>query len=339
VTARALRDAPIAVLGAGSWGTALAIQFARGGRPVRLWGRDRERLTAMAAGRRNERYLASAQFPDSLQVEPDLARALAGARDVLIVVPSHAFRALLSQLAPHLAPDMHVAWATKGFEHGSLQLPHQVAREVLGAERRVAVLSGPTFAREVGAGLPTAMTVASPDAPYARALAHELSSANFRAYTSTDIMGVEIGGAVKNVLAVGAGLSDGLGFGANTRVALITRGLKEMTRLGVALGAQRDTFMGLAGLGDLVLTCTDDQSRNRRFGLLLAAGRTAQAALAEIGQAVEGYAAAGVIHEVAARAGVEMPLCEMAYRVLYQHLPARDAVRSLMSRPIKAEAE
>jgi len=210
---------------------------------------------------------------------------------------------------------------------------------VLGAERGIAVLSGPTFAREVGAGLPTAMTVASPDAPYARALAHELSSANFRAYTSTDIMGVEIGGAVKNALAVGAGLSDGLGFGANTRVALITRGLKEMTRLGVALGAQRDTFMGLAGLGDLVLTCTDDQSRNRRFGLLLAAGRTAQAALAEIGQAVEGYAAAGAIHEVASRAGVEMPLCEMAYRVLYQHLPAKEAVRSLMSRPIKAEAE
>jgi glycerol-3-phosphate dehydrogenase (NAD(P)+) len=339
VTARALRDAPVAVLGAGSWGTALAIQFARGGRPVRLWGRDRGRLADMAATRRNERYLASAQFPDSLQVEPDLAAALAGARDVLIVVPSHGFRALLNQLAPHLAPDMHVAWATKGFEHGSLKLPHQIACEVLGAERRVAVLSGPTFAREVGAGLPTAMTVASPDAPYARALAHELSSANFRAYTSTDIMGVEIGGAVKNALAVGAGLSDGLGFGANTRVALITRGLKEMTRLGVALGAQRDTFMGLAGLGDLVLTCTDDQSRNRRFGLLLAAGRTAQAALAEIGQAVEGYAAAGAIHEVAARAGVEMPLCEMAYRVLYQHLPARDAVRSLMSRPIKSEAE
>jgi len=334
-----LRDAPVAVLGAGSWGTALAIQFARGGRPVRLWGRDRERLAAMAASRLNERYLASAQFPDSLQVEPDLATALAAARDVLIVVPSPAFRALLTQLASHLAPDMHVAWATKGFEHGSLKLPHQIARDVLGAERRVAVLSGPTFAREVGAGLPTAMTVASPDARYARALAHELSSANFRAYTSTDIMGVEIGGAVKNALAVGAGLSDGLGFGANTRVALITRGLREMTRLGVALGAQRDTFMGLAGLGDLVLTCTDDQSRNRRFGLLLAAGRTAQAALAEIGQAVEGYAAAGAIHEVASRAGVEMPLCEMAYRVLYQHLPAKEAVRSLMSRPIKAEAE
>jgi len=339
VTARALGDVPVAVLGAGSWGTALAIQFARGGRPVRLWGRDRGRLADMAGSRRNERYLASAQFPDSLQVEPDLPTALAAARDVLIVVPSHAFRSLLERLAPHLAPDMHIAWATKGFEHGSLKLPHQIACEVLGAERRVAVLSGPTFAREVGAGLPTAMTVASPDASYARALAHELSSENFRAYTSTDIVGVEIGGAVKNALAVAAGLSDGLGFGANTRVALITRGLKEMTRLGLALGAQRDTFMGLAGLGDLVLTCTDDQSRNRRFGLLLAAGRTAQAALAEIGQAVEGYAAAGAIHEVAARAGVEMPLCEMAYRVLYRHLSARDAVRSLMSRPIKAEAE
>ena len=325
------------MLGAGSWGTALAIQFARGGRPVRLWGRDRGRLADMAVSRRNERYLASAQFPDSVRRERNagLGTTMSTSR----AVASAAFRSLLTELAPHLAPDLHIAWATKGFEHGSLKLPHQIACEVLGAERRVAVLSGPTFAREVGAGLPTAMTVASPDAPYARALAHELSSANFRAYTSTDIMGVEIGGAVKNALAVGAGLSDGLGFGANTRVALITRGLKEMTRLGVALGAQRDTFMGLAGLGDLVLTCTDDQSRNRRFGLLLAAGRTAQAALAEIGQAVEGYAAAGAIHEVAARAGVEMPLCEMAYRVLYQHLPAKEAVRSLMSRPIKAEAE
>jgi glycerol-3-phosphate dehydrogenase (NAD(P)+) len=234
---------------------------------------------------------------------------------------------------------MHVAWATKGFEQGSGKLPHQVAREVLGPARRVAVLSGPTFAREVGAGLPTAMTVASPDAHYAQALARELSGANFRAYSSTDIMGVEIGGAVKNALAVGAGLSDGLGFGANTRVALITRGLKEMTRLGVALGASADTFMGLAGLGDLVLTCTDDQSRNRRFGLLLGAGRTPQQALAEIGQVVEGYAGAGALHAVAAEAGVEMPLCAMVYRVLYEGLPAKDAVQALMSRPIKAEIE
>jgi glycerol-3-phosphate dehydrogenase (NAD(P)+) len=339
MTARSLSEVPVAVIGAGSWGTALAIQFARGGRPVRLWGRDRERLAVMAVNRCNERYLERARFPDSLQIEPELPAALAGARDVLVVVPSHAFRAVLGELAPLLAPAMHVAWATKGFEQGSLKLPHQVAREALGARRRIAVLSGPTFAREVGAGLPTAMTVASPDAAYAQALARELSSANFRAYSSTDIMGVEIGGAVKNALAVGAGLSDGLGFGANTRVALITRGLKEMTRLGLALGAQADTFMGLAGLGDLVLTCTDDQSRNRRFGLLLAAGRTPEAALAEIGQAVEGYAAARAIRSVAAQAAVEMPLCAMVYRVLYEKLPAKEAVRALMSRPLKTESE
>jgi glycerol-3-phosphate dehydrogenase (NAD(P)+) len=338
MTARA-SDVPVTVLGAGSWGTALAVQFARSGRSVRLWGRDRERLATMAASRRNERYLPGVSFPDALRIEPQLPAAVSGARDVLLVVPSHALRALLSELIPHLSPTMHVAWATKGFEQGSLKLPHQVARELLGPERRIAVLSGPTFAREVGAGLPTAMTVASPDAHYAQSLARELSGANFRAYSSGDIMGVEIGGAVKNALAVGAGLSDGLGFGANTRVALITRGLKEMTRLGVALGASAETFMGLAGLGDLVLTCTDDQSRNRRFGLLLAAGSTPPHALAAIGQAVEGYAAAAAIQAVAATARVEMPLCAMVYRVLYEGLPPEDAVRSLMSRPIKAEAE
>ena len=328
---------PIAVLGAGSWGTALAIQFARAGRPVRLWGRDAAALAAMARAGRNERYLPTAQFPASLNVETRLPVALAAARDVLIVVPSHALRTLLKELAPLLGKDMNVAWATKGFEQGSGKLPHEVAREELGIERAVAVLSGPTFAREVGAGLPTAMTIASADPAYASSLARELSSANFRAYTSSDIVGVEIGGAVKNALAVGAGLSDGLGFGANTRVALITRGLREMTRLGVARGAHPDTFMGLAGLGDLVLSCTDDQSRNRRFGLLLAAGLTCEAALTQIAQAVEGYAAARAIHDVAARAAVEMPLCEMVYRVLYENLPAKDAVRALMSRPIKAE--
>ncbi|HEV2227865.1 MAG TPA: NAD(P)H-dependent glycerol-3-phosphate dehydrogenase [Steroidobacteraceae bacterium] len=336
MTPRAPQD-PVAVLGAGSWGTALAIQFARGGRTVRLWGRDGARLAAMGRARRNERYLPSAPFPDTLEVEPRLPAALGGARDVLVVVPSPAFRGVLTALAPHLEPRMHVAWATKGFELSSGLLPHQVAREVLGPGRRIAVLSGPTFAREVGAGLPTAMTVASPDAAYAEALAAELSSANFRAYTSTDIIGVEIGGAVKNALAVGAGLSDGLGFGANTRVALITRGLKEMTRLGVALGADAHTFMGLAGLGDLVLTCTDDQSRNRRFGLALAAGATPESALEAIGQSVEGYAAARAIRAVAARTGVEMPICDAVYRVLYEGMPAKEAVRELMSRPLKAE--
>ena len=332
-------ETPVTVLGAGSWGTALAIQFARSGRATRLWGRDRERLLAMGRSRRNERYLLGGDFPPSLTVEPDLPAALANARDVLVVVPSHAFRTVLGEIAPFLAPDMRLAWATKGLELETGRLPHQIAREVLGSQRSVAVLSGPTFAREVGAGLPTAMTIASTDVEFAKVLAQDLSSSNFRAYTSTDIAGVEIGGAVKNVLAVGAGLSDGLGFGANTRVALITRGLAEMMRLGVALGAKRETFMGLAGLGDLVLTCTDDQSRNRRFGLLLAAGATPEQALAEIGQVVEGYTAAKAVRTVAARLGVEMPLCEGVYRVLHSGVPAKDAVRELMSRPIKSETE
>ena len=293
----------------------------------------------MARRRCNARYLDGVDFPPSLEVGGSLPAALAGARDVLIVVPSHAFRALLGELAPHLRDGMRCRLGHQGLRARDRQLPHQIAREVLGTERRIAVLSGPTFAREVGAGLPTAMTIASPDAAYAQALARELSSSNFRAYSSTDILGVEIGGAVKNVLAVGAGLSDGLGFGANTRVALITRGLKEMTRLGTRLGAQSATFMGLAGLGDLVLTCTDDQSRNRRFGLLLAAGNDPQAALERIGQSVEGYAAARAMRPVVAQAGVEMPLCDGVYRVLYEQLPAKDAVRELMSRPVKTEAE
>jgi glycerol-3-phosphate dehydrogenase (NAD(P)+) len=337
VTTAAQRLPPVAVLGAGSWGTALAVQFARGGRAVRLWGRAAGQLERMARERVNTRYLPDTAFPDSLAVHTALPAALGGARDVLVAVPSLGLRALLTELAPHLSGQMHVAWATKGFEADSGKLPHQVAREVLGAAHPGAVLSGPTFAREVGAGLPTAMTIASPDAAYAKQLAGELSSASFRAYSSTDILGVEIGGAVKNTLAVGAGLCDGLGFGANTRVALITRGLKEMTRLGVALGARAETFMGLAGLGDLVLTCTDDQSRNRRFGLLLARGLTPEVALAQIGQAVEGFAAARAIRAVAARAQVEMPLCEMAYRVLYEGLAAQEAVRALMNRPIRAE--
>jgi glycerol-3-phosphate dehydrogenase (NAD(P)+) len=328
----------IAVLGAGSWGTALAIQFARSARPTRLWGRDRVRLAAMAREGRNSRYLSSGEFPPSLVPCEDLDAALEGADDVLLAVPSHAFRELLLAVAPRLAPGQRVAWATKGFELESGKLPHQVAREVLGPDRAIAVLSGPTFAREVGAGLPTAMTVASPDQEFATSLAQDLSSDNFRAYISTDIVGVEVGGAVKNVLAVGAGLSDGLGFGANTRVALITRGLVEMTRLGTALGAQRETFMGLAGLGDLVLTCTDDQSRNRRFGLLLAEGKKPDVALAEIGQAVEGYVAARAVRAVALRENVSMPICEAIYGVLYEGLPPKDVVVGLMKRPIKAES-
>jgi glycerol-3-phosphate dehydrogenase (NAD(P)+) len=329
--------APLAVLGAGSWGTALAIQFARAGHPTRLWGRDPAQQSAMAEARCNQRYLPEAPFPENLSVVRDLEEGLDGVSEILIAVPSHALRELLEEIAPLLGDDTRLAWATKGFELETGLLPHQVARQVLGDSRSFAVLSGPTFAREVGAGLPTAMTIASPDESFANALARSLSASNFRAYTSTDIVGVEVGGATKNVLAVGAGLADGLGFGANTRVALITRGLVEMTRLGVALGAKRETFMGLAGLGDLVLTCTDDQSRNRRFGLLLASGKSAEEALKEIGQVVEGYLAARAVHRVAAREKVDMPICEGIYKLLYEDVPAREVVKALMTRPIKAE--
>jgi glycerol-3-phosphate dehydrogenase (NAD(P)+) len=261
------------------------------------------------------------------------------ADQLLVVVPSHAFREVLEKARPLLRPGQRVAWATKGFELATGKLPHDVAAEVLGPGVPTAVLSGPTFAREVGAGLPSAMTVASRDEDYALALARSLSGENFRAYASGDMTGVEVGGAIKNVLAIGAGISDGLGFGANTRVALITRGLAEMMRLGVALGAERETFMGLAGLGDLVLTCTDDQSRNRRFGLLLAAGKTPEQAQAEIGQVVEGVLAARAVHDVAHRLDVVMPISEEIYRVLYEGKPAKDAVYALMGRTIKAETD
>lgn len=337
--AGAAPQAQIAVLGAGSWGTALAIQCARTGNAVRLWSRDAASLERIGAARRNQRYLPDAAFPAALAVEPDLARAVRDARDVIIAVPSHAFRAVLADLADIAAPDTGITWATKGFELSSGLLPHQVARAVLGRRDNIAVLSGPTFAREVGAGLPTAMTIASPDEAYATSLAQRISSEKFRAYTSTDIVGVETGGAVKNVLAVGAGLSDGLGFGANTRIALITRGLAEMTRLGVALGARSDTFMGLAGLGDLVLTCTDDQSRNRRFGLLLAGGAAPADALREIGQVVEGYPAARAVLQVARREGVSMPIVEGIHSALYEGVPAREIVKGLMTRPVRAEID
>jgi glycerol-3-phosphate dehydrogenase (NAD(P)+) len=327
----------VAVLGSGSWGTALAVHLARTGHRVILWGIETDELTAMARDRTNRRYLPGIDLPEGVEIEHDFERAVAQAEQLLLVVPSHAFREVLQRVKPALRPGQRVAWATKGFELTTGKLPHDVAREVLGPDVPTAVLSGPTFAKEVGAGLPTAMTVASADENYAMALARGLSGLNFRAYASSDMVGVEVGGATKNVLAIGAGISDGLGFGANTRVALITRGLVEMMRLGVALGADKDTFMGLAGLGDLVLTCTDDQSRNRRMGLALAAGKSSAQAQQEIGQVVEGVLAAKAVREVARRVGVEMPISEVIYRVLYEGLAPKDAVAALFRRTVKTE--
>ena len=291
----------------------------------------------MVEDRENKRYLPDVPFPPNLKACPDLEDCLAGARDILIVVPSHGLRDTLTRIKPMLRPDSRVCWATKGFELSTGKLPHQVAAEVLGPDLPVAVLSGPTFAKEVGAGLPTAMTIASNDAEFARTLAETISSDNFRAYTSDDIVGVEVGAAVKNALAIGAGMSDGLGFGANTRIALINRGLVELMRLGVALGAKKETFMGLAGMGDLVLTCTDNLSRNRRMGLALAAGKTVEEAQEEIQQVVEGVKAAKAVHEVAERLGIEMPIVYQVYRILYEGASPREAVEALMSRELKPE--
>ncbi|HHQ43161.1 MAG TPA: NAD(P)-dependent glycerol-3-phosphate dehydrogenase [Chromatiales bacterium] len=332
----ALVPRPFAVLGAGAWGTALAVQLARRGRTVRLWSRDPAHAAEMARVRRNERHLPGVALPEGLEPTSDEAQALAGGAVALVAVPSAAFREVLRRFAPGLRAPARVAWATKGLEPGTGRLLHEVlAEEIPGA--RAAAVSGPTFAREVAAGLPTALTVASPDAGFAREVAGALHGGTLRAYTSGDLVGVELGGAVKNVLAIAAGIADGLGLGANTRAALITRGLAEMTRLGRALGGRPETFMGLAGLGDLVLTCTDDQSRNRRLGLALGRGLPPPAALAEVGAVVEGAHTAAEVVGLAARHAVEMPICEQVSRVLAGERTPTEAAEALLAREPKAE--
>ncbi len=314
------------------------MQLARCGSDVRLGGiLELDLLEDMAATGENKRYLPGVAFPPNLQAYPDLEACLDGIRDVLVVVPSHGLRDTLTRIKPLLRDDSRICWATKGFELHSGKLPHTVAEEVLGVGHPMAVLSGPTFAKEVAEGLPTAMTIAANDSDFAEGLAQALSGDNFRAYTSDDMVGVEVGGAVKNVLAIAAGMSDGLGFGANTRIALITRGLVELSRLGAALGARKETFMGLACMGDLVLTCTDNLSRNRRMGLALASGKTVEEAQEEIQQVVEGVLAAEAVKEVADELGIEMPICLQVYQILYEGKSPREAVQALMTRELKPE--
>lgn len=327
----------VSIFGAGSWGTALAILLSQNQRRAVLWGHNPEHQAMLATSRCNEAYLPGIPFPDSLQIEPDIQSAVAASETLLVVVPSHVFRETLKRIQPFLQHGQRVAWATKGLEPDTHKLLHTIAEEELGEQYPLAVVSGPTFAREVAMGLPTAVTVSSTDNDFAEQLAARLHTETFRAYTGTDVTGVEIGGAVKNVLAIAAGIADGLGFGANTRAALITRGLAEMSRLGHYLGAEAETFMGLAGLGDLVLTCTDDQSRNRRFGKALAAGSSAEQAFTDIGQVVEGAKTARVLHELAASLGVDMPISEQVYQVIYEGHDPHRAVRDLLHRAQKAE--
>ncbi len=327
----------IAVLGAGSWGTALALLLARNNHTIQLWGHNSRQIRQLQQDCENRRYLSGAAFPANLLPQADLAVAAQTAEVILIAVPSQAYGETLVRLKPHLHSGIGIAWATKGLEHTSGRFLHEVTRQILGQNHPAAVIAGPSFAKEVAAGLPTAITVASKDINHAHRLAVLLHGSTMRAYTSDDVVGVELGGAVKNVLAIAAGVSDGLGFGANARAALITRGLAEMVRLGEAVGGNRHTFMGLTGVGDLVLTCTDDQSRNRRFGLAIGQGYTPAAARAAIGQVIEGVIAAQAVMRLAQQYGIEMPITEQVDQVLYHGQTPRQAVEILLARDPKSE--
>lgn len=325
----------LAVLGAGAWGTALAIAFAPR-HAVTLWSRDGAQADDMAARRENARYLPDCPFPADLSVTADLPAALAGAELALLATPLAGLRATLGRLPAGLP----FLWVCKGLEAGTGLLPHQVVAEVLGpgSESRCGVLTGPSFAQEVARGLPTAITLAAGDASFATGLAQQLHGGHLRIYANDDLVGAEVGGAVKNVLAIATGICDGLGLGHNARAALITRGLVEITRFGVALGGKRDTFTGLAGLGDLILTCTGDLSRNRRVGLLLAEGRGLDDVVATLGHVAEGVPAAREVARRAQDLGIEMPITLAVAAVLDGKLTPRDAVERLMARDPKAES-
>jgi len=329
----------VAVLGAGSWGTALAMQLARNGHQVVLWSRDPEVAEAINRTGRNPRYLKSIELPPGVTATASLPDAVRAADHVLIAVPSHAFRALLDEVAPLLRTGQGVAWACKGFEPGSGRLLHQVAVDTVPPGTPLAVITGPSFAIEVARGLPTAVTVAGQDERFTIELARLLHGGQFRAYTSTDITGAELGGAIKNVLAVATGIADGMGLGDNARAALVTRGLAEMMRLGTALGGQPETLMGLAGMGDLVLTCTGEESRNRRLGLALGKGRSVGEAVAEIGQVVEGVAAAAEVMRLAEKHGISMPISEQVNGIIHAGWDPFEGLRRLLAREQKAEQD
>jgi glycerol-3-phosphate dehydrogenase (NAD(P)+) len=327
----------VAVLGAGSWGTALAVQAARNGLPTVLWGRDAAQMAQMRATRRNARYLPDLELPAALDYSADLVASVADAELVLVVVPSHAFPEIVRELAPHLRAGAGVAWATKGFEPGSGRFLHEVAEAVLGPDTPLAIVTGPSFAREVALGLPTAVTVHSFDEAFAQEVASALHGPTFRAYTGDDLLGAELGGAMKNVLAVATGVGDGMQLGLNARAGLITRGLNEMLRLNAAIGGKAETLMGLAGLGDLVLTCTGDLSRNRRLGLALGRGQALPDAVKEIGQVVESVQTADEVMRLAQRHGLELPISALVQRMLHGEITPREGLQLLLAREQKPE--
>ncbi|MHB8252991.1 MAG: NAD(P)H-dependent glycerol-3-phosphate dehydrogenase [Acidiferrobacter sp.] len=329
-------DGTIAVLGAGVWGTTLAVVLARFGRQVVLWGSDEARMARLVHERSNAASLPGVRFPEALAIESDLQSVCERSHGFLIAVPSGGFRTILRAIAPYCTPEKVVAWATKGLESGSHKRLSEICAEVL-PSHPATLVTGPSFAQEVASGLPTALTVASGDAATAEIVASWLRHGRLRVYTTDDVVGAEIGGTIKNVLAIAAGISDGLGFGANARAALITRGLAELLRLGLALGARAETLMGLSGVGDLVLTCTDDLSRNRRVGLALAHGRSLGDIVGELGQAVEGVSSAREVRSLAQELGVDMPITEQVYEVLFGGRTPQAAVAALLGRDPKTE--
>lgn len=330
----------VAVIGAGSWGTALANLLAGRGLDVRLWAFEPEVVEAVARRRENTLFLPGVALHPALAAFATLAETLAGADLALFVTPSHVARQILGAARPHLPPRVPVVVASKGIEPDTLETMAGVFTDVLrGTAHPLAFLSGPSFAREVAAGLPTAVTVASDALATARFAQETFSTETFRVYTTDDVVGVEIGGSLKNVIAIAAGIADGLGLGNNARSALITRGLAEMTRLGVALGARPATFAGLAGLGDLVLTCTGDLSRNRSLGLALAAGRTLQEIQAGTRTVAEGVRTTAAAVKLAARTGVEMPIAAQVHRVLFDGVAPRAALQELMTRSLREETD
>lgn len=332
----------IAVLGAGSWGTALSFALARNNHNVTLWAHSASHVADMQTDGCNRRYLADFNFPSNLKIQGDLESIVADHRIFLVSTPSHAFKEVVTTLKSYgISSDATIIWATKGFDKGTTEggptLLSNVIDSVLDQGTRKAIISGPSFSKEVAANLPTAMTCASDCDDTSKFVAQLFHGQRMRIYTNTDLIGVQVGGAVKNVMAIAAGISDGLGFGSNSRSAIITRGLYEISRLGVALGAQANSFQGLAGMGDLVLTCTDNQSRNRRFGLGLGEGQSIETTLSQIGQEVEGYATTREVMRIAQHLNVEMPISENVYKVLYEGLSPSDAVTSLLGRALNNE--
>ena len=363
----------ITVIGAGAWGTALAISLAPRHRTT-LWGRDAEQIESMRTTRRNQRYLPDVLLSENLSLSSDFSSALADAELLIVAVPTSALRMTLQRIIssfPHLNPDRatshstrlprdasqvagylpegedtnekgtvkfpDVVWLCKGFEPQTSLLPHQVAEQVLPSILHRGVLSGPSFALEVARGLPTALVLASSEEAFAQRVARALHHARLRIYASNDVVGVEIGGAVKNVMAIAAGVCDGMKLGNNARAALITRGLAEISRLGLKLGGRAETLGGLSGAGDLILTCTGDLSRNRRVGFLLAQGQSLDEILKQIGHVAEGVYAVREVHQLAQHLEIDMPICEAVYRVLYDHVPAHEMVANLLNRTTSLE--